>query len=103
MKRGFDFLQDEIKDTNKNMIAGFNNIKDDIKDVRKEIQANNYYWGNQISNLNNMYFQQFSKTEDELKNKKVKLVENKIKLNEHEKTLVLLTNSNEIKINIKKV
>ena len=49
------------------MIAGFNNIKDDIKDVRKEIQ-----------DLNNMYFQQFSKTEDELKNQKVKLVENKL-------------------------
>ena len=94
MKKGFNFFQDEIIDTNKNMNAGFNNIKDDIKDVRKKIQSNNYYWGNQISNLNNMYFEQFGKIDDELKNQKVKLVENENKLKKYEKTLVLFSISN---------
>ena len=51
---------------------------------------------NQISNLNNLYLQQFNKTNDELKNQNVKLIENEIKLNEQEKTLINLTNSNKI-------
>ena len=45
MVKGFNFLQNEISDinkNNKNMAMCFNNVKKDIKDVRKEIQQNSF-------------------------------------------------------------
>ena len=50
MDKGFNFLQNEISDinkNNKNMAICFNNVKEDIKDVRKEIQQNSFYLNNQ--------------------------------------------------------
>ena len=51
MNKGFNFLQNEIIDTNKNIVLDFNNIKKDIKDIRKEIHQNSFYINNQINNL----------------------------------------------------
>ena len=51
MNKGFNFLQNEIINTNKNIVLNFNNIKKDIKDIRKEIHQNSFYINNQINNL----------------------------------------------------
>ena len=51
MDKGFNFLQNEIINTNKDIVLDFNNIKKDIKDIRKEIQQNSFYINNQINNL----------------------------------------------------
>ena len=51
MNKGFNFLQNEIINTNKNIVLDFNNIKKDIKDIRKEIHQNSFYINNQINNL----------------------------------------------------
>ena len=51
MNKGFNFLQNEIINTNKNIVLDFNNIKKDIKDITKEIHQNSFYINNQINNL----------------------------------------------------
>ena len=68
MDKLFNFLQNKMIDTNKNMVFGFNNVEEDIKSVRKELQKNSFYINNQINNLNNLYNQQFGKINDEFKN-----------------------------------
>ncbi len=82
------------------MINGFNNIKDDIRDVRHEIKENNFYIYNKIDDLNNRYIQQTNKFNDELRNQDKKIIENEVRINEHERTLNELITSN-VKQNVK--
>jgi len=49
---------------------------------------------NQIANINNNYKQSQSEIIDKLNNQKAKITQNEVKINKHEKTLNLLTESN---------
>ena len=44
--------------------------------VRNEIHQNVFLLNNQISNVNNIMIQEFSKTNDELKNQNARIVQN---------------------------
>ena len=64
--------------------------------MRHEIKENNFYIYKKIDDLNDKYIQQVSKFNDELRNQDKKIIQNEVRINEHEKTLNVL-----IALNIK--
>ena len=95
MNKGFNMMQAQIDNTNKNMGVLFTDIKGEIKDVKNEMNINIFSVQSDIKNLNEKMNVQNSKINDELKNQNAKIIQNEVMVNNHEKILNNLYQSNE--------
>jgi DNA repair exonuclease SbcCD ATPase subunit len=88
-------MQNQIDNTNKNIHLVYNDLKGDIKDVRNEMNQNVHYIYSDMKNLNNKIDIQTSKINDELKKQDARIITNEITINNHERMLYNLFQSNE--------
>ena len=67
MIEGFNCIQNNVKDMNKNINIKIKDVNDNTIEVRYKINKNTFNAIKNITGLNNLYLQQFSKTNDELR------------------------------------
>ena len=89
-----NFVNDKIEENKRTFNNKIDDIKDNIKEVQHNINENNFYFNKRLDDLTNECNRQVSKINDEFRNQEKKIIENEIKINEHEKLLDRLIDSN---------
>ena len=90
----FKYTQNTINQTHDIMNENFHEVKNKLKDTKLEMKQNFYFLTNQIVETKDKIYNEINKANDRIKSDEAKLSSIEKISDDHEKTLSLLTRSN---------